>query len=728
MRSRNYTNRNSDNDSNSNFHFITNAASKAITNTKKNSLYQKEIFEFKDCNKLLTYQSVHLLRAARETVSSIIVSFESNDLENSESIVMISSVVSNLICSFDFNNSKILKKRMQLLVSNKLIKMNDIFENDSNDFSLNLSSFSMPNVDDFDEYKKKFYNKEYQLKLLKSCLKVVENELYLIEKKNKLINSKFNDDSTAKIEKYCHSLCTFDKFYELLPQLAIFVEDIDSESTQEHHMSLGIQFIDNISKKIEGIFKTNIEEYINKDIFSFKDESYLLHKIYFVLLVELRYIDLLSNIMKQFYKTNILLLANPMFAKKVSNLEDFENMMKNIEFLDSRLLIPCTKLVDSFCVEYSMLVNQSKQVILGLIEKYLEPLHTQFHKLNTLISDFITVLSDLKDVTDIKNENTESEKSNSKTGRYLKAYFDLANINNDNHQLSIKNDSNDSFFFGKSGKVNSFDLKNKKNQIYRTASDVGQKNDISRLNSKLSKPASALSDFNSLSSLSSRQNSMNKQSNQTLQNLHSNSNTATTDTPKKAGHTLDIVVSSSSSSTTSSTGTIVNSLTKKSTKFKNTVNEKTCSNETLPLKARSGYSTLNGSENRNIVTRSRASSVNEKRSSQTTGKPRSLSFGNNRGIKKLENSVKNLTVTQDTNEENYTYQKVRFTGVPNYPMKNEDAQPTRQGWYSKPAVLHYPLLPSSLTTNLTTVKQSPFNKLKQMEGFAFKHSNDLIKH
>ncbi|AET39850.1 protein phosphatase regulator GIP4 Ecym_5060 [Eremothecium cymbalariae DBVPG len=70
-----------------------------------------------------------------------------------------------------------------------------------------------------------------------------------------------------------------------------------------------------------------------------------------------------------------------------------------------------------------------------------------------------------------------------------------------------------------------------------------------------------------------------------------------------------------------------------------------------------------------------------------------------------------LPPVSDRTREGEPFKKVRFTGVPP-PNPAEDPKPKRRGWYKKPAVLHYPTPPTHSMQK---------NKFKQ-EGFVFRTS------
>ena len=719
---------NRDEHNNLNLKLITNAASKAITNKNKNSLYKKEIFEYKDCNQLLTYQSLKLLYTCKNTLEDVISSFENEEEDNDHNVIMISSVIATLLYTFDLNNSKILKKRIQLLMCNKLVKIKDIFENDANnnEFIIDISAPDM-SIENFDEYKNKFYNKDYQFKLLKSCHKIIENELYLINKRNNIINNKMNNDAIFKLDRYCSSLCNFENIYNLIPELAMFLEDFETESTQEHHLIMGTQILQNISVTIAKIFKKDISKYVVLEIMSFKDEHYLLHKIYFVLLIQLRYINILSNVLKQFYETNKVLLKDSTFTSKVSNIKDFENILSTIESLESKLMNPITNLVISFCVENSMIVNQSNNVIAGLKEKYIDFLQHQFFSLHSLIKDLLSNLeSTTDDIAIISSKNDDSNtNTNSKEGKNVTSYFEQAVINNENGVK--KNDSNGkkvSYNYNPQ-RMNSFEA-NKRNKIYRTSSDLAYMGDTAALNAKIIKSAGSLSSSSTSSSnASSRSNSLTNQSKANLHKISSIDSMQSNGNKnlKKDNSSGNSLFSKKLSRTRSSSVSSNSSTVKVSSK---TSSSESLTNSTTSKSLSRTPSVSNGSTGATVKSRSRSSSFNNNNPIVTKSRSRSSSVNNHNGMRQLKNSMDNLSVTEELEENGTVSQKVRFTGVAKYPMKNEDPIPTRQGWYTKPAVLHYPMLSPNYITNITTIKQSPFNKLKQMEGFAFKHSNDLI--
>lgn len=699
-----------------NLKLITNAASKAVTNNSKNSLYKKEIFEFRDCNQILTFQSVNILQICKSTLENIIHTFENEGQDSNGNVVMISSVIANLICTFDFNNSKILKKRLQLLACNKLVKLSEISENDKIDFNITLAAPDML-VENFEAYQEKFYNRSYQLKLLKSCQKVIENELYLLNKKKSILNNRFNDDSCSKLEKHCATVCNFEDFFSILPELALVLEDFDNESAQEHHLVLGIQVLQKISVTTVSIVKNSIEKYVEEHILSFESEHFLIHKIYYVLLVLLRYTATLGNVLKQFYQTNKLLLYGKAFIQRVSDKAAFENMLNNIELLDARLLIPINSLVTSFCVEHSMLVNQSNVVIVNLKERYFDNLLNYFYNLNNLIGDFTATLKNLKDINLTNSVVTSLSQIQSDEAKFNNNYFKQTEREKESGSKRSGPGQGENTYTYNTSRMNSFEP-NKRNIIYRTSSDLVYKEDAA-LNVRISKSAVAFSSSVASSNSSSRVNSLNSQSNTTSQKVLFHDGSIANRSMKTDGATK-LPSSGKSLSRTRSSSLNGNKPTDQSRSRSSSTSNN--NHNGIALSRASSTNSVNAA----TKSRSRSSSVNNTNHNFVLTRSRSSSASNQNGLRKLENGIGNLSVAQESDEEGTAKLKVRFIGVPHYPMKNEDPVPTKQGWYTKPAVLHYPMLPSSYATNIATIKQSPFNKLKQIEGFAFKHSNDLF--
>ena len=337
------------------------------------------------------------------------------------------------------------------------------------------------------------------------------------------------------------------------------------------------------------------------------------------------------------------------------------------------------------------------------------------------------LLSNLDSTTDgiaiIGSKNDDS--NNLKQGKSVTSYFEQAVINNENGVK--KNDSNGkkiSYNYNPQ-RMNSFEA-NKRNKIYRTSSDLAYMEDTAALNAKMIKSAGSLSSSSASSSnASSRSNSLTNQSKANLQKISSIDSMQSNGNKnlKKDNSSSNSLFSKKLSRTRSSSVNSNSSTVKASSK---TSSLESLTNSTTSKSLSRTPSVSNGSNGAAVKSRSRSSSFNNNNPIVTKSRSRSSSVNNHNGMRQLKNSMDNLSVTEELEENGIVGQKVRFTGVAKYPMKNEDPIPTRQGWYTKPAVLHYPMLSPNYITNITTIKQSPFNKLKQMEGFAFKHSNDLI--
>lgn len=636
---------------------VSGAASKAVTTSKINYLQnksnlRKEVFEHKDCILISTFQSVYLLETCHHTLKAII-----DNIDESEDInlVMLSSIIAAFIYTPDFNNSRILKKRMQLLMSNKLVKTTSINENDSFigfgvlHLKNELPDMTKENVT-YEKFKKKQYDPAFQKKILNSLNVVLDNEIGLLHEKMKQLKHKAGYDFTKQMSSYLDSLMSeVIKIYDLIPQFAVV---LDGEPNETFHLLTGLQIMRNVHHTLKEIYNDGILKFINAEIMEFKSSLYAIHQLYGALLAQNRIIVVLVNLTKLFMQANL----NFIDTDELSSHDDsaLNNVIQSLMQVDKKISTPGINLCSQFCVENSMLVNQNIKVVINLKEKYTD-------KLNQLFNALSELLTDMNDVF-IYNFDEETTTTNVDPHKdYFKSLHHQKNINQTKYTYTPT-------------KLNSFES-NKRNLQYSNLIDSDS------LNSKIARSASAFSQMN----ISSQESSpMSSRGNSRQNSLTSNKTVVRKRTSSVSSNSSNLKNRSRSSS--------VNSMFKSSSMQANMAEFK-----------KAGH-----------ISRV---STNESNKSQQNDKTMDL-----------ETSHTSSRTSVDNEEEHKDdYKKVRFEGVPKYPMGYESVKPTRQGWYSKPAVLHYPMIPDQYTSNIDSFTTTPVSKQRQMEGFAFKHINSLFK-
>lgn len=654
---------------------VTGAASKAVavrnlSNQQNQSNLKKEVFEHKDCITISTYESLYVLETCQSIIEAVLDHINKSE-EDQDGVVMLSSVIATFIYSHDFNNSKILKKRMQLLMNNKLVKTTPIKENDP--FTgyglLNLKNDIPDMTQDtlvYEDFQKKFYDPTFQKKVLSNLQIVLSNETLLLQQKMKQLKIKVNFDFSKTMNKYFHGLTNeFIKIYDIIPQFAIVLEDDTSES---YHLLTGLETMSNVLKTVKTVYKDDILKFIEADIMEFRSTFYSIHQLYGALLAQKRMITVLVNMTKQFLQTNMNYIKDGEFI--INEEPALSNILHSLMQIDTKILNPSINTCSEFCVENSMLVNQNHSVIINLKQKYNDNLTKIFDSLTELLGDMIDVLMVNFDENPAKIE-IEPHKDYFK---YLGTKALKPQATNSNLKYAFI-----------PPKTNSLDS-SRRHQLYSNMTDA------EILNSKIAKSAGALS---------------------------------------------HLTLTSSSSAASSQTASPINS--------KNNSRQNSLSNKNKAVRKRGSSVSSNAST---VKGRSRSSSVNsvfknnviltpsKKLEKSTVAMSRSSTNDSTRNLQKeisAESYKANNTSTTSLDEEIHDdgkeeeFKKVRFGGVPKYPMVYESIKPTRQGWYSKPAVLHYPLIPDYYASNIDSITTSPVSKQRQMEGFAFKHINSLFK-
>ncbi|CAI8508290.1 unnamed protein product [Hanseniaspora opuntiae] len=636
---------------------VSGAASKAVATSKINYLQnksnlRKEVFEHKDCIIISTFQSIYTLETCQHILKAIVDNIDESEDTN---LVMLSSIIAAFIYTHDFNNSRILKKRMQLLMSNKLVKTTPINENDgfigygALNLKNDLPDMTKDNVT-YEQFKKKQYDPAFQRKILDNLCVVLDNEIGLLHQKMKQLKHKTGYDFTKQMNSYFESLMPeIIKIYDLIPQFAVVLDDDPNET---FHLLTGLQIMTNVHQTLKEIYNDGILKFINAEIMEFKNTLYSIHQLYGALLAQNRIIVVLVNMTKLFMQANLNFIDTDELKSHDDNA--LNNIIQTLMQIDAKILAPSINLCSQFCVENSMLVNQNVNVVINLKERYTDKLNQLFNALSELLTD----------MNDVFMYNFDEETTTTSVDPHKNYFKDL-------HQQKGINQSK---FTYTPTKLNSFES-NKRNQQYNNLIDSDS------LNSKIARSASAFSQLNissqESSPLSSRGNS------------RQNSLTSTKKVVRKRSSSVS---SNGSNLKNRSRSSSVNSMFKSSS----------IQSTTAEIKKTSHMSRV---------------STNESSKSQQNDKTMDLET----------TQTSSMTSMDDEEEHKHDYKKVRFEGVPKYPMGYESIKPTRQGWYSKPAVLHYPMIPDQYTSNIDSLTMTPVSKQRQMEGFAFKHINSLFK-
>lgn len=656
---------------------VSGAASKAVamnslSNQQNKSNLKKEVFEHKDCITISTYQSLYVLETCKSIIEAVLEHIDDVEEGDEDEVVMLSSVIATFIYSHDFNNSKILKKRMQLLMNNKLVKTTPIKDNDTftGYGTLNLKNDIPDMTQDtliYEDFKKKFYDPVFQKKILDNLQSILNNEIVLLQQKMKQLKIKANFDFSKTMNKYFKGLTDeFVKVYDMIPQLAIVLEEDTSES---YHLLTGLQVMSNVTKNVESIYKESIMNFINTEIMEFKNTFYSLHQLYGALLAQKRMITLLVNMTKQFLQTNMNYIKD---GELVIN-EDaaLNNILKSLMQVDTKIMNPTITVSSEFCVENSMLVNQNEAVVISLKQKYNDKLTKIFNNLTGLLKDMIDTL--------MVNFEENAPKPD------IDPHKDYFKSLDTKPAKALRTNSNLKYTYVPQ-RMNSFDA-SKRNQLYANMTET------EILNHKIAKSAGALSHLTMTSSSSSSSTA----SSQAASPLNSKNNSRQNSLTNKKK-----VVRKRASSVSSNASTV---------------------------KGRSRSSSVNSFKNGVVLnpsTKVESKSVSMSRSS-TADSRKLVKEISSASYKTQNSSTTSLDEEMKVDESNQEYKKVRFGGVPKYPMFYESIKPTKQGWYSKPAVLHYPLIPEQYASNIDSITTSPVSKQRQMEGFAFKHINSLFK-
>ncbi|KAL6935362.1 uncharacterized protein HGUI_03066 [Hanseniaspora guilliermondii] len=636
---------------------VSGAASRAVASSNINNLQsksnlRKEVFEHKDCIIISTYQSLYTLETCHSIVEAIIDNIDESEDTN---LVMLSSIIATFVYTHDFNNSRILKKRMQLLMNNKLVKTTSINENDSFigygalNFKNEFPDMNKDNVT-YEEFKKKQYDPIFQRKVLNNLKVVLENEIGLLHQKMKQLKHKATYDFTKQMNSYFDGLMTeIIKIYDIIPQFAVVLDD---EPNETFHLLTGLQIMSNIHHTLKEVYYNGIVKFIDTEIMEFKNTLYSLHQLYGALLAQNRIIVVLVNMIKQFLQTNLTYINTDDFNSQDDSA--LNNIIQSLMQIDAKVLTPSSNLCSQFCVENSMLVNQNINVVINLKQKYTDKLNDLFMALSELITD----------MNDVLMYNFDEDTTTICVDPY-KNYF---------KNFQKQKDINHSKFTYTPTRLNSFEP-NKRHHQYNHL------NEGESLNSKIARSASAFSQM----SISSQESSpMNSRGNSRQNSLTNNK--------KQVRKRTSSVSSNSSNVNNRSRSSSVNSM------FKNSAIQLTSN---LEVKKNGHVSRV---------------STNESTKSQQNDR-----------LMDLQTQCSSNTSIENEEETKHDLKKVRFDGVPKYPMGYESIKPTRQGWYAKPAVLHYPMIPDQYTSNIDSFTATPVSKQRQMEGFAFKHINALFK-
>ncbi|KAL6939739.1 hypothetical protein ACO0RG_003584 [Hanseniaspora osmophila] len=754
------------------------SAARAAASASTPSIQGGNIFDHLDAKNVQFQFSVDHLRRMLELLNAMHNSITSS--ENNQNIIPLTNLISSLCAGWFFNVHSTLKKRFALILNGKLIKLTSIkpiLSTQLVEYKYDFLSPADSGEDfDFEKYKKKFYNFNHQLKSLESLISIIHNALQFYEVKLKQIimerSSNRRPDASGVASVIDHeSLVEFTHVQEtqFSLDLAVLVEDKLKDTTDESFRNLQLQVLKKTQDVVKqfhdgtlcGFSKTMAALY-NKEttVSQLPYWQFTFHRMYAFLLRCTQHSTFVAEIMHQLYYPSKAFFNDNRTKLFSKNLIEYEHMLALLE--DTLDVVFLENMVKDFCENNVVIFFQTNTItslysryifevekcikyrhaVLGLWIEHWEYLeknigdnlkeYTDFESSAQLlqlveerrVNDRITCKKPLlENNVDIKapsqpaefkaailrkpykasNSTTKSVVRSGSTKKHSASSSTTSSRNRSNLASPQANSNPGSprpgpvqAPFARAGRSRSSSLQHVKHTANKEA-----------YNMKLAAAAAGLSTGMSGNDAAQKSHSLQLASLETQAEIQKqySSQPKFSHQPLKPQPTSVLMKKSASENNRGSRQEISSTL----------------QNELIPKLANVHLKedTLRSS-GKPMRTNSKKQEGKTKYTSSSESRQSDASIVvSDLDLKKTENSENEAYFDSEEYPHEIMVKKVRFTGVPPF-NKKEDPPPTRRGWYIKPAVLHYPLIPCQNVG----VQQ---NVSKQAEGLAFKRGHSLIK-
>ncbi|KAL6942068.1 hypothetical protein ACO0QE_003234 [Hanseniaspora vineae] len=754
-------------------------AARAAASASTPSIQGGNIFDHLDAKNVQFQFSVDHLKQMLELLNAMHDSIISS--ENHQNIVPLTSLISTLCSGWFFNVNSTLKKRFALILDGKLIKLTTIkpiLSTQLVEYSYEfLSRAESEKEFDFDKYKNKFYNFNHQLKSLESLISIIHNALEFYEVKLKQIimerSSNRKPDASGVAPVIDHqSLAEFTHVDEtrFSLDLAVLVEDKVKDTTDESFRNLQLQVLkktlDVVKKFHDGTlsdFSKTMAALYNKEttVSQLPYWQFTLHRMYAFLLRCIQHCTFVAEIMKQLYHPSKAFFNNNRTKLFSKNLIEYEHMLGLLD--DTTDVVFLENLVKDFCANNVIIFFQTN-TITSLYSRYIFEVEKCIEYRHSVLSLWIDHWEYLE-----KNigENLKEYKDIESSTQLLK----LVEERRVNDRITCKKPLLRNMVNTK-GPAQGTEFKAAILRKPYRASNSTNKNVLRSGSTKKGSASSSATSSRNRSKLASPQANSNPGSPRPgpVHAPFARAGRSRSSSLQHAKHTTNkesFNMKLAAAAAGLSTSMIGNDSAQKSHSLqlasletqaeiqKKYANQSISSHQPLKPPPPSVLMKKSVSEN-SRGTRQETSYTSQSElipklanvhlndeTRRSSGKPSRVNSKRQEGKSKYTSSseskqsdasvvVSDLDLRKPENSENeegyfdseeYPHEiivkRVRFTGVPPF-SKKEDPAPTRRGWYIKPAVLHYPLIPCQ---NMGTQQ----NVSKQAEGLAFKRGHSLIK-